>query len=191
MQGFKIALKSVKRLAIIIVAMMTIIMSKTYYFGVANRQISQYVYYSVMMISLLIIGINIKRLPKSILIIMPIIILMILNILLHFTDMASQDVNQVIGNILVFICAAIGVTTIKKTEFMKYYINFMFFICLISIPCYIIAITNENLAYSLCQQGYDWRTSVGYSAFYTWGWNGTILREIRDHFGNLVPFKDS
>ena len=65
----------------------------------------------------------------------------------------------------------------------------MVVICLISIPCFIIANISESLALSLCQNGYDWQTRFGYSFFYTWGWNGTIFTRNSGPFWEAGAFQ--
>ena len=90
--------------------------------------------------------------------------------------MTANGLNQVLGIALTFVCAGIAGSYITIDRFAKYYINILYIICLISIPCFLIAIFSPELARSFCQPGYNWQVPVGYSFFYTWGWNGTIFQ---------------
>lgn len=171
----KISKSSIHDAVLFMVVLMTVLLSKSYYFGVANRRFYQYVYYTVVILGMIAIGVNRKQINTNLMKLIPLLVLFIFNILLHIEDMSGSDINQIFGNILVFICCVFFASYISKEKFAEYYIKTIAIICIISLPCLLIATFNQDLAYSLCQPGYNWRVPVGYSFYYTWGWNGTIF----------------
>lgn len=158
-----------------LVILMTVLISKTYYFGVANRSLYQYIYYAVVILGVAICNVNKRRLSNSIGACSIFILLIVFNIVINYRDMSSSNVNLALGNALIFLCSALTVSYIQKKTYSAFYIKIITVMSLVSIPCVIIANVAPDLAKSFCQSGYDWRTPVGYSVFYTWGWNGTIF----------------
>lgn len=171
----KIKKSSIAELACVVAIIFTILLSKTVYFGIINRTFYQYVYYAVALVLLLFSKIRKSRLSTGIALITPMIFLMFCNILLHKSDMASSDINQVIGNVLAIMAAILVAICIDKQFFSIWYIRLMAVMCTVSLICWLIAITSPQMAYSFCQPGYNWTVRYGYSPFYTWGWNGTIF----------------
>lgn len=170
-----ISKRSIQNMFTMLTVLATLLLSKSYYFGVANREKYQYVYYMMVIFAGFVVGINQRKLKYIAIILLPILGLLLLNIILNISEMTSNGVNQVLGNALTFVCVGISGTYITIEKFAEYYIKCLYGICLISIPCFLIAIFNPDLAYTLCQPGYNWQVPVGYSFFYTWGWNGVIF----------------
>lgn len=171
-----ISKRSIKKLLVLLAVLVTVLMSKSYYFGVANREIFQYIYYATVIFAGLVVGINLKKIKNAILILFPTLILIVFNLIFTSGNMTANGMNQVLGIALFFICAGIAGSYITIDQFARYYINILYIICLISLPCFLIANFNPELALSFCQPGYNWQVPVGYSFFYTWGWNGTIFQ---------------
>ena len=171
-----ISKRSIQNFFIILTVLVTILLSKSYYFGVVNRGTYQYLYYVLVLFTGLFVGISVKKLKHAVAVLLPIISLLVVNILLTCGEMTSNGVNQVLGIALTFICAGIAGSYITIEKFSEYYIKCMYLICVVSIPCFLIALFNPSLARSLCQPGYNWQVPVGYSFFYTWGWNGFIFQ---------------
>lgn len=171
-----ISKRSIQNFFIILTVLATILLSKSYYFGVANRGTYQYVYYVLVLFTGLFVGISARKLKHAVIILLPTVGLLVANMLLNSGEMTASGVNQVLGIALTFICAGIAGSYITIEKFSEYYIKCMYFICLVSIPCFLIAVFNPELARTFCQPGYNWQVPVGYSFFYTWGWNGVIFQ---------------
>ena len=171
-----ISKKTIQNLFILILVLATVLMSKSYYFGVANREVFQYIYYAIVILTGLVVRINMRKIKNAILILLPILILIVFNLISTSGDMTANGLNQILGIALTFICAGISGSYISVKKFSEYYIRIVYVICLISIPCFLIAISSPELAYGFCQSDYNWEVPVGYSFFYTWGWNGTIFQ---------------
>lgn len=154
-----------------------IVLSKSVYFGIVNRSFNQYILYALSAISFVLVIFNRKNnksLKPAFILFVIMETLFLMNLIFHYDIMSSSQINSVIGNMLIFCCLAIIVNVISVKNFSKWYIKILYIICLISIPCFIIASINPKLALSLCQEGYNWKVAYGYSPFYTWGINGII-----------------
>lgn len=171
-----ISKRTIQNLFVLLAVLTTVLMSKSYYFGVANRGTFQYIYYATVILAGLVVGINLRKIKNAVLILLPTLILIVFNLISTSGNMTANGLNQVLGIALTFVCAGIAGSYITIDRFAKYYINILYIICLISIPCFLIAIFSPELARSFCQPGYNWQVPVGYSFFYTWGWNGTIFQ---------------
>lgn len=171
----KIAKSSINDAVLFMVVLMTVLLSKSYYFGVANRGFYQYVYYAVVALGGAVVGLRRKRINKAGLVVLPLEMILAFSILINQSDMSGSDINQVFGVIIIFVCVSFTASYMSIGKFAKYYIKIISVLCMISIPCFIITLVNRDLALSLCQPGYDWTVPVGYSFFYTWGWNGVIF----------------
>ena len=171
-----ISKRKIQNLFLLLSVLTTILMSKAYYFGVVNREIFQYIYYTTIIATGLVVGINLRKIKKAFFILIPAIVLIGINLISTSENLTADGLNQVLGIALIFICAGILGSYITTDYFAKLYINILYIICLISLPCFLIAVFKPELAMSLCQSGYNWQVPVGYSFFYTWGWNGTIFQ---------------
>ena len=156
------------------IVLLLILNSKTVYFGEINRSTCQYLLFIVSALSVFFLKISKRQIKYSIVEIIIFIVLFIFNILLYSSTMKSNQINQVLGYILTFICVFVLASLIPKEHFSKWYVLLMNIMCLISLPCVLLSNLNQNLALTFCQPGYDWQTPFGYSFFYTWGVNGVI-----------------
>lgn len=164
-----ISKRTIQNLFVLLAVLATVLMSKSYYFGVANRGTFQYIYYATVILAGLVVGINLRKIKNAVLILLPTLVLIVFNLISTSGNMTANGLNQVLGIALTFVCAGIAGSYITIDRFAKYYINILYIICLISIPCFLIAIFSPELARSFCQPGYNWQVPVGYSFFYTWG----------------------
>ena len=151
-----------------------ILFSKSVYFSIINRELYQYVFYGISIASLFLIK-NKNNSKNSLMFFILLATIMILNLCFNFTFMEKSQINQVFAFLLSFFCMHLITNTITSDIFSKWYIRIICIICLISLPCFVIAKENPNLALTFCQSGYNWETPYGYSIFYTWGINGVIL----------------
>lgn len=163
-----------KKIIIGFLVLLLILNSKTVYFGEINRKTSQLFFFIITFISFFILPINKKQLNNSFFKIIIFTVIFAINILLYGSEMENNQLNQVIGYILIFLFVSIFNSLVSRELFSKWYIIFLSLMCIISLPCVFIANFNPNLALSLCQPGYNWQTPFGYSFFYTWGVNGII-----------------
>lgn len=185
----KLKVASLKKCLLVWITVWMVLLSKTVYFGIVNKSTYQWVLYVSGIICGALYGLNIKRLQRQVKLVFPFIVLFILNAVFYLGEMSSESINELVGTALCFFVVAFVCSYLERKKFAKYYINTMAVICLISIPCFIIANTSESLARSLCQPGYDWKTRFGYSVFYTWGWNGTILTRNSGPFWEAGAFQ--
>lgn len=173
--GLNISKINIQKTYIFTVMIATVLMSKTYYFGVANRSIFQYFYYMVIVIGIVICKFKKRIYKKNLLSGCFLILLLGINLLIYQEEIPTMRVNQVITDAIFIFCAIVASGFISKSMFSSCYIRIMRILCLVSIPCCMLANINPDLAMDLCQSGYDWQVPVGYSFFYTWGWFGTIF----------------
>lgn len=187
----KTNVKSLRYIMLVIVVIFTVLLSKTYYFGILHKSTYQYVYFFVVLLGFVLWGVPIRKskFKQSFLAFLPLFILFLINILIHFSGMNSTNINQVLGIMLTFAIAMIASSYIPKHEFATWYIRILCVYSIISIVCWLIAITNKTLALSLCQPGYAWNVPVGYSWFYTWGWNGVIFSRNSGPFWEAGAFQ--
>ncbi|MFW6015399.1 MAG: hypothetical protein ACOCRK_03115 [bacterium] len=171
----KVSYSTIKESYIALVIFATVLMSKTYYFGVANRSIFQYVYYILAMGGVVIVGFSLRTVKKNILIVFIMLFLLGFNMLFYLSEMTLIQVNSVLGNMFLIISAAITSTYISKRQFAFWYIKIIGALCIISLPFFLLANIAPDLARTFFLPGYDWQVPVGYSMFYTWGWNGQIF----------------
>lgn len=185
----KLKVASLKNCLLVWITVWMVLLSKTVYFGIVNKSTYQWVLYVSGILCGALYGLNTKRLQRQVKLVFPFIVFFILNAVFYLGEMSSESINELIGTALYFFVVAFVCSYLEREKFAKYYINTMAVICLISIPCFIIANTSESLALSLCQPGYDWKTRFGYSVFYTWGWNGTILTRNSGPFWEAGAFQ--
>ena len=157
-----------------LLTLLTVWMSRTVFFGVVYRSTTWIAYCGIIFAALFLLRIKVVRFKNTMKKMIVPLVFFLTNILLCFNEMDSSNLNAVLGYIIMMFCGAMTVILVEPHLFAKYYIRILAAYCLISLPCILIASTNESLAYTLCQSGYDWKTPYGYAPFYTWGMNGTI-----------------
>lgn len=157
-----------------------ILMSKTYYFGIQYRSTYQFVFWALCALSFFIVRKNLRS--STMICSFTMIALLIFNLLIFFPDMETNQINTVLGHVLTIISVSVLVGIIDSKTFSYLYIKIIGLFCLISIPCFIVAISNPELARQFCQPGYQWPDPAGYSPYYLWGINGMI------HVRNSGPF---
>lgn len=170
----KLKVSTLKECLLIWTIVWMVLLSKTVYFGIINKSMYQWVLYASGMICGILYGLSLKRLLRQVKLVSPFIVFLIINAAFYLEKMSSESINELVGVALFFLVVAFICSYLKREKFAKYYIYIMAVICLISIPCFIIANMSEPFAMSLCQPGYDWKSRFGYAFFYTWGWNGSI-----------------
>lgn len=185
----KISLEKVKDMYLAIVVLWVVLMSKTYYFGVVNKSTYQYIFYFFGIIGIFLCGARIRKIRNGIMLILPMIFLFVTNLFINMFDMSLSSRNQVIGIMITSIVTMFVSTYISKEKFSTYYIRIMTIMCLVSLPCWLLANISPDTARLFCQPGYDWRVKVGYSFFYTWGWNGTIYKRNSGMFWEPGAFQ--
>ena len=185
----KVKISTIKNTVLCWITLWMILLSKTVYFGVINKSSFQWLFYGSGIVCALLYGVERKRLQHSFTVVFPFILLFLLNALYYLGDMTAASKNELLGVALNFLVMSIICAYLKKEWFAKYYIDIMTAFCLISLPCFAIANVSEELARSFCQSGYDWQTRFGYSFFYTWGWNGTILTRNSGPFWEAGAFQ--
>ena len=185
----RIRKSQIKEFILVITVLLIILMSKTLYFGVINRRYYQYVFYIFVIISLLVSKISKNDISKGIAMISPLLGLAGISFILYHSQMSSENINQLLGTMLVIIFSMIAAIVLGKQRFAVFYIRFIVIICLVSLFCFLIANFDPDTAYKLCQPGYDWRTRYGYSFFYTWGWNGVIFKRNSGMFWEPGAFQ--
>mgnify|MGYP001122776021 CR=1 FL=1 len=129
-----ISKRTIQNLFVLLAVLTTVLMSKSYYFGVANRGTFQYIYYATVILAGLVVGINLRKIKNAVLILLPTLILIVFNLISTSGNMTANGLNQVLGIALTFVCAGIAGSYITIDRFAKYYINILYIICLISIP---------------------------------------------------------
>ena len=149
-------------------------MSRTVFFGIVNQRATWIAYGGCIFIALFLVRITVIRFKRIMAKMTVPLALFLVNILVYFGEMNSSNLNAVVGYMIMTLCGAITAILVEPQLFAKHYIRIIAVYCLISLPCILIANTNESLAYTLCQSGYDWKTPYGYTPFYTWGMNGSI-----------------
>ena len=157
-----------------LLTLLTVWMSRTVFFGIVNQRVTWIAYGGCIFIALFLVRITVMRFKRTMAKMMVPLALFLVNILVYFGEMNSSNLNAVVGYMIMTLCGAMTAILVEPQLFAKHYIRIIAVYCLISLPCILIANTNESLAYTLCQGGYDWKTPYGYTPFYTWGMNGTI-----------------
>lgn len=178
----KIRKSTLKQGIILWVVLWMVLFSKTVFFGIVYKSTYQWVFYASGILGTLLFGVSLKKVQRPVMRVLPFLFLLFFNAFFYMGNMTAESQNELIGIGLNFLVTSIICGYLDKERFAKYYIYVIVVLCLISLPCFIIANTSESLAFSMCQPGYDWKTPYGYSLLYTWGWNGTILTR------NLGPF---
>lgn len=162
------------KMIVIWLLLITVLFSRTVYFGIENRSETQMFFFASVLLGVLFCSININKLKRNLIYVVPIVFLISANLFLNYFDMNRSQKNSVLGYILIALLAAVEAAYIKSDTFVTWYIRIIFAFCLISLPCVIIANVSPTIAYSFCQEGYKWPIRFGYSMFYTWGRNGVI-----------------
>lgn len=152
----------------------TILLSKSVYFGMVNLAVYRWVYYMLVLLGLPLF-IKIRNLPvENLLSALVLCGCLTGSVAIFASDMTSSQVNEVIGFALNILVVAIMASYLRFEDFARAYVNCMVGICLVSLPCVLVANINPSLARSFIHYDYDWRVPFGYTPYYTWGINGTI-----------------
>lgn len=171
---FIIAKKNINNVIAFLIVFLTILMSKTYYFGVLNRTSVQYIYYILVILGFLISGLSLTRLKRSIPLALTLILVLIINLSLYYFNMHLNQINTILGFIIAIIMAVLVCSCLTIRQFSDFYIMIISAYSIISIPCVFIANYFPEIALTLTQPGYNWQVPFGYSPYYTWGINGVI-----------------
>ncbi len=157
-----------------ILVLLTVWLSKTVYFGEIYYNLTRIITWIFIAVSLYIVPFTLQTGDKVAVRMLPVLLFFAGNLLTCLQSMTKTNINAVSGVILTMLCSAVTVVLVEKDKFAKYYIRIIFVYAVISLPCYFIQIFFRDIAYSLCQPGYNWKSGMGYSFFHTWGRNGTI-----------------
>ena len=103
-----ISKRTIQNLFVLLAVLTTVLMSKSYYFGVANRGTFQYIYYATVILAGLVVGINLRKIKNAVLILLPTLILIVFNLISTSGNMTANGLNQVLGIALTFVCAGIA-----------------------------------------------------------------------------------
>lgn len=166
---------SICKVLVILFVLFSLLMSKTYYFGIQYRKKYQFIFYFIVAVSTIFLKKNNQRFRKISIVPLSLIVLFIINLLIYGMKMNSSQINTVLGHILNVTAVMFLVWMIDISTFSKLFLNILLFFCIISIPCVIIANLNPDLARTFCQPGYIYPDPYGYSPYYTWGMNGMII----------------
>lgn len=171
----KIKYSSIKNLAMYIPILILILQSKTAYFGIGMRSTFQWIFYGSCLIAFLVGKGSINKFKKNIYYLFPFFIIVILVTVFRYGELESDGINTVIGFIFTMTAVAFLASTITGQKFQQCYINIMFIICLVSIPCFLIAVFRPDVARLLAVTPMTYSNMYEYSWFYTWGRRGSII----------------
>lgn len=180
---------NIREMISFVAVMFTVLMSKTYYFGILNRRTIQYIYYAMVILAVLVCGYYRKYLRAGFSRWLCLTIFLIANLLLHISEMNFSEINQVLGMIFNILFAWVTCSCVLPDSFSKWYIRIIEMLAVISLPCVAIANLDPGLAMSLCQPGYNWQQAVGYSLLYTWGTHGIITHRNSGPFWEPGAFQ--
>lgn len=164
----------IRRIYVYSLAMATILLSRSVYFGIINLAFYRWVYYALIIVGFALLCSSMKVNVSGILRAFLLVGLLVGNVLFHLGDMSSTMLNEVIGFALDITMTSIMASYLDAKSYGKAFVNCVVLLAAISLPCVAIANFSETLAYSLVSNSYDWSVRFGYSIFYTWGINGTI-----------------
>lgn len=180
-EQFIIKKDSIVKIFLFLTVLISFLFSKTAFFGIGMKSTFQWVFYAACVLSLLLCNGSFKTLKRNICIVSLLVVFLAVQIL-HGNNLASDGLNTIIGFIFVFVSCCCLAASISKELFQRYYLFILTVFSLISIPCFIIAITIPDLARSLSYTSFVWDNTYEYSWFYTWGRHGTIVPQ------NAGPF---
>lgn len=112
-----------------------VLLSKTYFFGVANRSTFQYAFYLTA-----ILGVFVCRLSKIKIVmilhwLVPMLVFLLLNLILSLDTLQTDGLNAWFGKVIVIICSALLSSALPKKEFARWYIQIISFFAVISLVC--------------------------------------------------------
>lgn len=171
----KIQISAIKEIIIYIPILILILQSKTAYFGIGMRSTFQWVFYASCVITFLVGKGSIAKFKVNLWNLLPFIFIVLLLAVLRYDDLSSDGMNTFIGLIFTMFSSTFLASSVSSKKFQKCYINIMFIICLISIPCFLIAVFRPDIAKSLAVTPMTYTNMYEYSWFYTWGRRGSVV----------------
>lgn len=127
-----------------LLTLLTVWMSRTVFFGVVYRSTTWIAYCGIIFAALFLLRIKVVRFKNTMKKMIVPLVFFLTNILLCFNEMDSSNLNAVLGYIVMMFCGAMTVILVEPHLFAKYYIRILAAYCLISLPCILIASTNES-----------------------------------------------
>ena len=164
-----------------LMVLVTILFSKTMYFGVEKASTFQFLFYCMCILGFFLCKGSIRTLKRNLLIVFGVGILLSFQVI-NSSAFASDGINTILGLFLKFFSCAFLAASMSQKRYRQCYINIMGFIALTSFPFFIISIVSPELAKSLASTSFHWTNAYEYSWFYTWGRGGNIIQR------NCGPF---
>lgn len=171
----KISKRRLEELLIYVPILVAILFSKTAYFGIANRSTFQWVYYGIAGVAFLVGRGSIRTFNQNMKGIIVFIVCIMMIAVFHFSDKTSDAINAYLGIVLSLIATGLLASSISRIEFQKKYVDIMFLISLVSIPCFLIAVFRPDIAKQLAITPMHYTNLYEYSWFYTWGRRGVVI----------------
>lgn len=169
--------------------LVAILFSKTMFFGVQISSTFQYVFYVVCILGFFYSKGSLSTLSSNILRVGLLWVPLILQILLNYDNFLPDGLNTVLGLMLKILCSAFFASSMSNLRFRRCYINIIYIICIVSIPCFMISLFIPSLARNLAMTSFQWQNTYEYSWFYTWGRAGTIITKNAGPFWEQGAFQ--
>jgi len=156
----------------ILIVLLTILMSKTVYFGIINRSFTMV--FLTALLTLIILKKRTQISKKALKTVLSMVYVLLLGIVAHFSDLTIDYLIVEIGFIVLILEMAIVVNYIKKDLYSKIYVNIMTIISIVSLVYFSISINFPHLVNILAERVQVGNTTFIISPFYTWGYDSFI-----------------
>ena len=130
-----------------LMVLVTILFSKTMYFGVEKASTFQFLFYCMCILGFFLCKGSIRTLKRNLLIVFGVGILLSFQVI-NSSAFASDGINTILGLFLKFFSCAFLAASMSQKRYRQCYINIMGFIALTSFPFFIISIVSPELTKS-------------------------------------------
>lgn len=163
-------MRVIKKIEGYIIVLLMVLASKTVYFGLINAKVTYFLLLAVVVIVCLVNG-KLKRVNKyNAAVIFFLLMLTVGQTLLNGSMVNSTYINSMVISYLPFVISFFVAEVIDSQSYMEKYTNIMFVICIISLVCFTIAISQPILAWAISKSIQFNNHTYNISWFYTWGW---------------------
>lgn len=172
-----------------IMVLIAVLFSKTMFFGVHIASSFQYVFYTICIFGFFYSGGSLSTLSANLIRVGLLWVPLIIQIVLNYDGFLPDGLNSILGLMLKILCSAFFTSSMSNQRFRRCYINIIYVISIVSIPCFLISLIIPSMARNLAMTSFQWQNTYEYSWFYTWGRAGTIITKNAGPFWEQGAFQ--
>lgn len=153
------------------IVLLMILASKTVFFGLINAKMTYLSLLAVVLLVCIVRG-KLKRVNKyNATVVFALAALSVIQVLLNGTMVTTSYINSMVVSYLPFVICFFVAEVMDAQSYMEKYTNIMVAICIVSLVCFTIAVSQPMIAWAISKSVEFNDHIYNISWFYTWGWS--------------------